>query len=271
MDTWTRVKYRLLYINSMSTTRTRYPVYTILSAIVVYGIALAVYSSFVGERWAEWFASAFLWALVIVIYVAMGYFVYRIFTQPLAPWDMFWGVFDFYFAFVHAQAGLGMTIYLLDTAPTKDSWLIIINPAASPYAIYVGDFLLTSVTIFNTAGWVGIRPRPSTVPGALWGIFLGATGWFYVLFVIAVVARSIKKWSPLSEKVMEKANKIQAQILPTFRADYGGVKFVSGDQGLSLRELPNPKHGFKRATLRHQRKVIHGGDARTRNGSTRRK
>lgn len=245
--------------------RTRYPVYTFLSAVVVYGIALGVYSSFVGERWAEWFASAFFWALLITIYTALGTFVYRVFTQPLSPWDMFFSVVDFYFAFLHAQAGLGMTIYLLDTSVAKNTWFLTVNTAASPYSIYVGDFLLTTTNIFNTAGWTHMIPRPSTVLGPLWGMFIAVTGWFYVLFVLGVVTRSIKKASPLSEKVMEKANKVRARILPSFRADYAGVTSLNngdmGTMGLSMRELPSPNKGVKRAVLRHQRKTIRDGGA----------
>lgn len=225
----------------MSDTRTRFPIYTLVSCVVIFGIALGVYTPHVGERWAEWFASAFLWLLVIIVYIAMGVFVYRVFTQSLEPVDMFWGVFDFYFAFTLAQAGLGMTIYLLDTAPTKDTWLLLINSANSPYAIFVGDFWFTTVTVFNTAGWISMKPRPSTVLGPLWGIFLGATTWFYVLFVVAVIVRSVKKRTPLSEKVMEKASKVRAVITPTFQADYAGLVPRSGGimaPGLHMREMP---------------------------------
>lgn len=234
----------------------RWPfVYTLVSAIVCYGIALVVYSSNVGERWAEWVASGLFWALGAVTYYWAGAFFYRIITTPTPPWEAMLTFVDVYLAVLHGIAGVGMSIFLLDGAPGKVTWLAPINAAtASPYAIYVGDFLYTATLVINGAGFATLKPTTSTVIGSVWGIVMSITGPFLLIVVISLVLRTIKKTAPLTTDVMKQARKVRASITPMFKADYAGIY----DSGAPLRrvtsmgrsELPNLQKGIKRAARR---------------------
>lgn len=232
--------------------------YTGVSAVTCYGIALVIYSTHVGERWAEWVASVIFWVLAVFVYSGAALYVYRIFTKPLDPRKTFVGFLDIYIAFLHAISGVGMSLYLLDTAPLKDSWLLFIDTTASPYAIFVGNFVFTCVHVFNTAGYVTMKPRTSTVLGPLWGIAVSFTGLFMIAIVLTLVLRTVKKTVPLSKGVMDRMRKTRSAVIPVFRADYAGVYGTSQRPMVSLRhvgsmgrkELPvlkrERRHGGKR-------------------------
>jgi hypothetical protein len=238
----------------------RWPfIYTIVSAIVCYGVILVIYSTNVGERWAEWVASALFWLLAVVVYYWSISFFFRIINTPTGPWEALLEFMDVYLSTLHAIAGVGMSIYLLDTAPGKDTWLVPVVTTASPYAIFVGDFLYTATLVINGAGFATLTPTTSTVIGSIWGIFMSITGPFLLIIVISLVMRSIKKTVPLTKEVMKQARKTRANITPMFKADYAGM-YDSGNPlrrvaSMDRKELPNLKNGVKRANAPRNTRV----------------
>lgn len=203
-----------------------FPKWTLGIALIIYGPALIFVQTHLLESWAQWLTSVIFWILtLVVVFAGVIPFAINIFRDPREPWIIFLQYVDFYFALLHVSAGLGMSIWILDSSPNKDAWLLPIDINASPYAIYVGDFLLSAALIFNTVGFVTLQPRPSTVLGSLWAMVVSIGGVAYLMVLLAIVIRNLKKTIPMSEKTMEQTRQIRGISTPLVRADYASVYY----------------------------------------------
>ena len=208
---------------------------TVLTAIVVYGIMLSVYAATFGQRWSDWYFAAFSWALFIFVSITSGNYMYKLLTKQLPGWRGFVGFLDVYIAYGHAIAALGMSIYALDTATTRDTYIAPVGPVGtSPYAIFVADFLGAAFHVMVTAGYVETKPVPGQVIGAIWGILLSFSSLLVVSFVFATVVG--KRLDDASEE-----KKTPVMVKAGFTADYGGL--LNHGKGAARRMRgPGPNH-----------------------------
>lgn len=167
----------------------------------------------------RWITAVAFWLVAVGALYRFASYIWHVLMHSDEPWQHALDFCSIYICVTHSFAALGMTLYILGGL----EWIQGINPSASAYSIFVGDFLFVVVNIYSRAGWVNINPRPSTVLGPLWGMFISVTGMIALSVLLALILRGIKKMAPLSENVLKQCYKLQAQIVPSFRADYGGL------------------------------------------------
>lgn len=166
-----------------------YPfVASVVEAALCYGVALPVLHVWIGFTGGEWAAAVLLWLCAAVAYaVAIGFAV-RAFREPMPTSVALLGAFDVFVVLLHGTAAFGLSLWALDGAVARDTWVTGIPPGTPPYAAFVGNFLFASMTVMTTAGWPHTMPRAGNAFGALWGISVGFTGllWLGTFFVVIV-------------------------------------------------------------------------------------
>ena len=197
-------------------------IHTLVNAIVVYGISLVLYATQPLSDAARWIAAVLFWLLVIYNACRLYVFVTTVVKGQLDAWHSLLRLLDLYIAICHGLAGWAMSLWILDQSVGKTSFFVGVDAAKDAYTIYVGDFLMTTILLFNTAGFGDVRPSASTVGGTLWAIVTSFTGLFMIGFVLVIVLRGFKKRVPLDRKTRDMSQNIRAQVLPTFRVDWNG-------------------------------------------------
>lgn len=177
---------------------------------------------------SKWITSVAFWVAAVGGTYRLFYHLWHVLTQNDSPWQQILDFSAVYVCVVHCFAALGMTLVILGGS----DWIVGSNLSASAYSIFVGDFLLVVVNVYSRSGWVNIAPRPSTVLGSLWGIFVSITGLMTLSVLFALIMRGIKKVAPLSDDVVAQCREMHSRIIPVFQADYGGLREVDSEDVL---------------------------------------
>ena len=212
---------------------------TIITAIVVYGVMLSVYAASFGHRWADWYFAIWSWALFVFVTTVCGLYMYKLLTKRMPGWRGIIGFVDAYVAFAHAIAAVGMSIYALDTSPTRDTYIGPVGQTGSPYGVFVADFLNAAFHVLVTAGYVETKPRPGQPIGAIWGIMLTFSTLFMISFVFSTIVG--RKADDGGSNENEENKNSPMVVKAGFTADYGGV-FNHGKGATRRMRAPGPNH-----------------------------
>ena len=160
--------------------------------VCIYGIALPVVSSDPTARGTQIAASIWIWVFSIfyVLYVVRWFgMVSKGTSKTIATTKVLYSFADVLCSHYHVAGALGFSIWLMDASPGKDVYFTGIPVAnlAYPYKVYIGDWLLLSLTIFNSAGSNIVKPQPSTIVSALWVMYTSLAGLALVGFLLAVI------------------------------------------------------------------------------------
>lgn len=217
---------------------TRPFILTIISSIIIYGVMLSVYASNFGERWADWYFAIWAWAVFIFIFTVSGLFAHKLIIsrEKTKGWQAFFGFMDLYLSVNHALAALGMSIFALDTAPGKATYIAPVGN--TPYAVFYADFLSSCFYVVNSAGHYSTSPVTGQAIGATWGMLVTITGLLMVGFVFVIV---IDKRIYLLQEQENQAGirTVQVGYIP----DYGGV-FNHGKGNQRRSKPPGPNTVF---------------------------
>lgn len=170
-----------------------YFVLSIVTAIIIYGIGLVIIDTNPTQIWAQWVSAIIFWLIFIFDMVMCILFTIKMFREKMELKDALWGYADCVIASLHALAALGMTIFILDRSVGKDTWFTGIDITKDMYSIYVGNFLLGTVNVFMTAGYVNMKPATSTVLGAIWGMLINIESIIFLTVILSVLIGEMKR------------------------------------------------------------------------------
>lgn len=169
------------------------PILTLCVAAIIYGPALWIIVSDPTDRGKEIASSIVIWAFSLLFSLVIYRWVYYVMSldtveasgEPLLQRKRLWALFDVFLATYHLLAALAFSIWLMDGSAGKDAYFIGISALDSPYSVYVGDFLMTTITLFNSAGFSALQPRPSTPLAAIWVIVVSLSGILFITLLLS--------------------------------------------------------------------------------------
>jgi len=223
---------------------------TILTIVLIYGL-IGLYEG-VRTRTVEWIVSALFWIWTIVAYSACIHFVFRIFDEkadPLTASQQFWSFVDCFLSITHTLAALGFTIYLLDTSATKDQFFTDFDTTAGPLRIFVADFLASTTAAFTTLGFFRMTPTDSAIAPGLWIILISLTSISMLVFMGAIILRSVKKRSIISTEEDEENPSLTSHLV----TDYAAV-FRHGQRQQRFSKAPQLKRYARTPQGWHKKK-----------------
>lgn len=167
---------------------------SIVVIIIIYGIALPITASAPLDRTKQIVSCVVIWVfsvlLIFLVYRRIAEIFYVKSTKKNAYY-LVWETLDIIVSMYHLLAALGLSIWLMDGSPGKDYYFLGIPNTDYVYSVFVGDFLLMTISVLNTAGFVSVRPRPSTPLSAIWSILVSLNGILLIVFLLGVTKRNI--------------------------------------------------------------------------------
>ena len=170
---------------------------TVVVSIIIYGLALPLVAIDPTNRGNQVAAAIIVWTFSALYIAAITRWLIHLFSGDYRNHvDALWEILDVILSTYHILAALGFSIWLMDTSPAKDAYFVGITALTSPYSVYVGDFLMLTVTMLNSAGFSGVRPRASTPIASLWVILVSIVGLGLVVFLLGLVKTYVKLFEP---------------------------------------------------------------------------
>lgn len=164
------------------------PILSCLVAFIIYGPALIIVATDPSDRGKQIATCVVIWVFSFLFVIIIFRWVYHVLngavtSSPLA----LWGLFDVVLASYHVLAALGFSLWLMDSSPLKDSYFTGIATLNDPYSVYVGDFLLYVISLFNSSGFTALLPRPSTPLVAIYSIAVSLCGLLFIGLLINII------------------------------------------------------------------------------------
>ena len=172
---------------------------SILTSIFTYAIILPC--ALTGH---DTVASIITWVFVSAMAVIIVLIIRSIFIEssktPNEEYAIIYTFMDIMFTVYHLWALIAFSIWLMDTSAGKDVFFTGVNMGASKYSIFVGDFLLLSIAVANSAGFVHVQPASAKPIVGLLGIFVSLTGVFMYSFILSIMMQLVKFPRPITAR-----------------------------------------------------------------------
>ena len=185
----------------------RVPILTLFVAVIIYGVALPMVASDPSDRGKQVAASIVIWTFSLLFSLIIYRWVYYVLSErndysspaggvPLVNRTSLWAFLDVFLATYHLLAALGFSIWLMDTSVGKDAYFIGITELNATYSVFIGDFLLIAIVLFNAAGFSSLRPRSSTPLSAIWAMVVSLCGVLFISLLLSFLGRPRDKVTP---------------------------------------------------------------------------